>query len=78
MAKGADVHAVDIYSKSPLHQATLLGHYNIVKYLVEEANAKVNQISESGKTTFVLAIEQGHLDIALYLLDHAAGTSYHF
>ena len=75
MAKGADVHAVDIYSKSPLHQATLLGHYNIVKYLVEKANAKVNQISELGKTTLVMAIEQGHLNIALYLLDHSAGTS---
>jgi ankyrin repeat protein len=71
---GADMHAVDIYLKAPLHQATLLGHFHIVKYLVEEAKAEVNQISELGKTTLVLAIEQGHLDIALYLLDHKAGT----
>ncbi len=75
MNKGADVHALDIYSKSPLHQATILGHFDIVKYLVEEAKAQINQKSELEKTSLTLAIEQGQLDIALYLLDHEAGTN---
>ena len=61
--KGADVNAVTRRShmKTALHFAALRGNQRIMELLVNEANADVNAIAESGTTVMACACQKGSI-----------------
>jgi predicted DNA-binding WGR domain protein/ankyrin repeat protein len=60
----------------PLHVAAKIGNLEVVRFLVEEAKAKVDIkgnfefITRHTDTPLYTAIDQGHTDAALYLIDY--------
>ncbi|CAD6194647.1 unnamed protein product [Caenorhabditis auriculariae] len=61
-----------IYGTPPLWAAAAAGHFEVVKVLVEEANACVNQPTSTHSTALRGACYDGHLEIVRYLADHGA------
>ena len=53
----------------PLFYATLGGHYEVVKYLINECNCDPHQKSVEGETPLYLACLAGHYDIVTYLIN---------
>ena len=72
------VEGRNTYNYRPLHWAAQQGDLAIVKLLVEQGGAKVNVkgnlnfIIRETKTPLYLAIEEGHADVARYLVDCGA------
>jgi ankyrin repeat protein len=64
-----DPDAENRSSENALMLAALRGHFDIVKILVEKHDAEVNK---KGWAPLHYAAAGGHLEIARYLLDHAA------
>ncbi|CAB3409050.1 unnamed protein product [Caenorhabditis bovis] len=62
----------DILGAPPLWAAAAAGYFDVVKVLVEEANADVNQTTQTESTPLRGACYDGHLEIVKYLLDHGA------
>ena len=65
----------------PLFYATLSGHYEEVKYLINKCNCDPHQQSEEGETPLYLACLGGHYEIVTYLIskchcDPNIGVSY--
>ena len=52
----------------PLFYATLSGHYEVVKYLINKCNCDPYQKSVEGETPLYLACLAGHYDIVTYLI----------
>ena len=52
----------------PLFHATLGGHYEVVKYLINKCNCNPRQQSEEGETPLYLACLAGHYEIVTYLI----------
>jgi len=61
-----------MYGVSPLWVAVAVGHFSIVKLLVEEGNANVNHLSVTRSSPLRAASYIGHLNIARYLISHGA------
>jgi Fem-1 family protein b len=61
-----------MYGVSPLWVAVAVGHFGIVKLLIEEGNANVNHLSVTRSSPLRAASYIGHLDIARYLIAHGA------
>jgi Fem-1 family protein b len=61
-----------MYGVSPLWVAVAVGHFDIVKLLVEEGHANVNHLSVTRSSPLRAASYIGHLDIARYLIAHGA------
>ena len=59
-------------SVSPLWVAVAVGHFDIVKLLIEEGNANVNHLSVTRSSPLRAASYIGRLDIARYLIAHGA------
>lgn len=57
---------------SPLWVAVAVGHFGIVKILVEEGQANVNHLSATRSSPLRAASYIGHLEIARYLVAHGA------
>ena len=53
----------------PLFYATLGGHYEVVKYLINKCNCNPHQQSEEGETPLYLAYLSGHYEIVTYLIN---------
>ena len=53
----------------PLFYATLNGHYEVVKYLINKCNCNPHQQSEEGETPLYLACLAGHYEIVTYLIN---------
>jgi len=60
----------------PLHIASIKGHYEIVKYLVEEQNALVDIIDNEKETPLLKAAYNGHKNIVQYLKMKNANVDY--
>lgn len=56
--KGANVNKKNYIGETPLFIATRYGHINVVKYLIEEANADLNIKNEYGETSLKKARSQ--------------------
>lgn len=60
----------------PLHLAALKGHFDIVKYLIEEAGAIVDLIDNENDTPLLKASYGGYENIVQYLLKKNANVNY--
>ena len=58
-----------------LFSAAQYGNLEMVRYLIESANANVNAINEVGETPIFGAIYEGHLKIVNYLLSKNANVN---
>ncbi|MDQ7826348.1 MAG: ankyrin repeat domain-containing protein [Candidatus Eremiobacteraeota bacterium] len=56
--------------ETPLHEAAGMGRLEVVKYLVEKG-ADCSLKDSSGHTALEKAIDRGHNDVALFLIEHA-------
>jgi uncharacterized protein len=70
-AKGIDLNQTNITNETPLMFASLYGMLPEVKTLVNQKEVPVNR---SGWTPLHYACTNGHLDIALFLLDKGAAV----
>jgi len=66
---GVDVEIKDIYGYTPLSMASGYGHFEIVKYLIEECNANVEAGDEFGETPLHCASIHEQLEIVKYLIE---------
>ena len=69
---GQYVTEIDIRTDShwdngtPLHEASLGGHLEVVRYLIEKgANPKLK--TKAGKTAYDIAVDEGHSSISMFL-----------
>jgi ankyrin repeat protein len=51
--------------------ASLYGHLNVVKLLIEEG-ADVNARDDAGLTALMIALGRGHTDVAQFLIEAGA------
>ncbi|WP_410542263.1 ankyrin repeat domain-containing protein [Wolbachia endosymbiont of Tetranychus urticae] len=79
LSKGADANIESGYGNTPLHIAVLNGNLDMVKYLVDENDAKVNSKNNLGRTPLICATYTQHsklvsgLEIVEYLLGKDTG-----
>jgi len=64
--KGMDVNTLDEEGKTPLHFASSIGRYSIVKYLVDKGT-NVHIKDKNHKTALVYAIEKNRIKVIIYL-----------
>ena len=64
---GADVKKLSANSQRPLHAAAVFGQLDVVKTLVEEADASLDDVDDEGNTPIDLARANDHMDIVEYL-----------
>jgi ankyrin repeat protein len=69
---GAPLDAtLEQYDQTSLHEATWMGHLNVVEFLMEQG-AKLNLKDISGSTPLHLACKRGHLEIVKFLFNKNA------
>ncbi|PIO65957.1 ankyrin repeat protein [Teladorsagia circumcincta] len=80
LAKGADPNVAGtvsfdgetIYGAPALWAASAAGKFEVVRILVEEAGANINQTTNTSSTPLRGACYDGHLEIVKYLVEHGA------
>ncbi len=75
-SEGLDYNIGDKDGSPPIFWAASGNRIEIIKYLVEEKNADVNFVDESGTIPLKSAIEGGHFEVANYLLEKGADINY--
>ena len=70
MEAGAGMTAIDRYGLTPLHQATLGGHLDTVKMLVQLGTDRnhINAVCRQGRTALNIAACAGYADVVRALL----------
>ena len=71
---GADVNVKEYLNRTPLTIASYNGHFEKVKYLVENG-ADVNAKLDYGRTALISACEKGYLEIVKYLVEHGSNVN---
>ncbi|CAJ0930094.1 unnamed protein product, partial [Mesorhabditis belari] len=61
-----------IFGAPPIWAAAAAGFLDVVRYLVEEAGADLNQTTRTNSTPLRGACYDGHLEIVKYLVEHGA------
>jgi len=69
VSEGADVEAENGYGFTPFNLASVNGHLEIVKYLIEECNANVEAKNKDGDTPLFYASLEGRFEIVKYLIE---------
>lgn len=65
---GVNVNFCDLSGNTALHYACAYGWINVVKVLVEDANADINRLNEWKSSPTIVAMLKGHFGIVDYLL----------
>ena len=69
---GSNVNARDKFKGTPLHSAVYWGHFESVKYLVQNYGAWVNVGDLNDWTPLHESVERGHLEITKFLIAKGA------
>jgi hypothetical protein len=69
--RNINVNVKDVYGMTPLHEAAINGHVEIVRLLLQNG-ADVNSKSNIGMTTLHFAAINGHVDILHLLVENGA------
>jgi len=69
VSEGANVEARDMFVYTPLIYASLHGHFEIVKYLIEKCNANVEAKDRFRYNSLMWASDGGYLEIVKYLIE---------
>ncbi|KAF9500083.1 ankyrin [Pleurotus eryngii] len=76
ISRGADVNAKDKANQHPLHRAATTGSVGFIKLLLESANppakVRLNTADRIGNTPLHLAMESGHAEAAVLLINAGA------
>ena len=65
---GADMKLPGNLRMTPLHFSAAYGHIDCVKYLVEDCEIKTVQKDKFKRSSLIMAVRNGNLEIASYLL----------
>lgn len=65
------IDTVDVEGNGPLHIASIAGHTEIVKLLLENG-ARSDKSNTEGATALFLAVQEGHVDLFKLLIAHGA------
>eukprot|EP00439_Symbiodinium_sp_Y106_P027889 s2080_g3.t1 len=71
VAEGASVNAVDTHSWSALHYSAASGQLEVCKFLLQQG-CDINSTLNDFSTPLMLAVEEGHLNVAQLLLTNGA------
>lgn len=72
MDTGADIDLPDDEGRRPLHEAAFFGHIEMVQFLINNGARIDAPIHPFGYTALWFAVQQGHHDIARYLIERKA------
>ncbi|KAL1694338.1 ankyrin repeat-containing domain protein, partial [Schizophyllum commune] len=76
ISRGADINAKDRANQHPLHRAATTGSVGFIKLLLESSTApnktRLNTGDRIGNTPLHLAIESGHAEAAVLLINAGA------
>ncbi len=73
MTQGIDIQATDKNGDGLLHHATIAGHYDLTRDLIDVARLKVNQTNRAGRTALHLVARNAvNVQILSLLLDRGA------
>ena len=64
----ADVSTKTASGRSVYHNAAYNGNQNILKILVSHNSIHVNDVDNENVTALLLAVQQNHADVVIYLL----------
>lgn len=68
----ADIYKTDDHGYSAIHWAAKAGHYDIVKFLLDQDKSLANAKGEYGRTPLIMAIHNLHYNVAELLLKNGA------
>ncbi|CAE7242050.1 Mtpn [Symbiodinium natans] len=71
VAEGASVNAVDVHGWSALHYSAQSGQLEVCKFLLQQGS-DINGTLNDFSTPLMLAVEEGHLNVAQLLLSNGA------
>lgn len=71
----ADVNAVAAKGRTPLMEAIINNHENIVKKLCEHEELDINKKDDAGNTALMLAVALGNVKMTKYILNVGAGKN---
>ena len=67
-----DIDEKDDTSKTPLHWATLMGHVDVARLLLDRGSRSLDATDDNRLTPLHLAARNGHVDVARLLLDRGS------
>lgn len=68
LAQSVPLDKKDEDERTPLHWACAHGRTDVVEFLIESANARVNVQDDAGWTPLMSAVSAGHVDVVSVLL----------
>ena len=57
------------YYDGILYDLCYIGHYEIIKFLIEEKNIKINKIYKNSETILFILCKNNHLDVLKYIIE---------
>ena len=75
VAQGTDVNSGDYDARCAIHLAASEGRLEVLRFLIEDANATVDPIDRWGNTPLDDARRQGHHECAKYLMQYQKTTN---
>ena len=71
---GADVNIKDVYLWTPLHRATFENRLEVSDLLLQQPDIDIDSLDDQGATALHHASSQGHVALAIKLIEHGART----
>lgn len=63
---------IDIKDAGKFFDASVKGNLDIIKEMIENKKANINQTDSDGYTSLILACSSGHFNVVKYLLENGA------